>query len=309
MCFVTLPVYNCLYEDGCISPLVGSNGKGLPVIQRKFSITCVLLIFLSSCAVPAIEKTATPVPPVPPAPLATTTKAVTATPSVCDRQGTIGSDHVPAPTQGFEIYFRYYLPPCYDAQTSVRFPVIYLMLMPFERQLDATSQAPMSLAERLIHAGRMPPAIIVVPDDTAAYGYHVALAKDLIPYVDAKFRTLADRRQRGVGGISHAAAISARMAFEFPGLFGSVGLLSGGIDPTEMERFDGWIARTPVDERPRVLIKVGEQDSIRSLTAHFLDVLDRNRFPYTLELSQGGHTWAYWSAQIETYLLWFSEAW
>ena len=275
-------------------------------LRVKYILVCVLLIVLSACAAPVAQKTATPVPS---APLPIATKVATATPPVCNRQCTIGSDRLPAPTQGFDIYFRYYLPPCYDTQPDARFPVLYLILMPFERQLEPLSQVPMSLAERLIHACQLPPAIIVVPVDTAAYGYHAALARDLIQYVDAKFRTLADRRHRGVGGISHAAAISARIAFEFPDLIGSVGLLSGGIDSSEMERFDGWIACTPADERPRVLIRVGEQDPIRRFTTYFLNVLDRNGFPYTLELGQGGHSWTYWSAQMESYLLWFADAW
>jgi enterochelin esterase-like enzyme len=229
--------------------------------------------------------------------------------TACDQEGTIGLDRVTAPTQGFDIGFSYYLPPCYEELTNVRFPVIYLLTMPFETSLSATDQTPMSLADRLIRSGRLPPAIIIVPDDIIDYGYHAALAKDLIPYVDGKFRTLASRRYRGVGGISHGAAIAVRMAFEFPAIFGSAGLLSGGIDASEKERFEAWIAQTPVEQRPRVLINVGEQDGIRALTSNLLEVLDRNEFPYTLQLGQGDHSWEYWSAQMESYLLWFADAW
>ncbi len=50
----------------------------------------------------------------------------------CTESGTIGSDEVSHPTQGFDISFQYYLPPCYEKRTNIRFPVLYLITMPLE---------------------------------------------------------------------------------------------------------------------------------------------------------------------------------
>ena len=227
----------------------------------------------------------------------------------CSYIGTIGVDNVPVQTQGFSINFRYYLPPCYKEKKEKRFPVIYLLKMPYDITLSDTENTPMSLSERLIHAGKLPPVIIIVPESVPDYGYHVALAKDLVSYVDKKFRTLTDRNHRGVGGISYGAAVAARMGFEFPDLFGSVGLLSGGIDISEQERFSGWINKTPKDKWPRVLIKVGKQDTIHPLVYNLTEVLEDNDFRYTLDIGQGAHTWIYWSSQMESYLLWFAKVW
>ena len=155
-----------------------------------------------------------------------------------------------------------------------RFPVIYLITVPFERQLGAAENTPMSLADRLIRTGKMPPAILVVPDATVAFGYNAALAIDLVPYVDDEFNTLPGREHRGVGGISHGAAIAARMAFQFPELFGSLGVLSGGIASGEKGAFDDWISAAPSENLPRVRIDVGDQDSgILPLTQNLVDVL------------------------------------
>jgi enterochelin esterase-like enzyme len=218
----------------------------------------------------------------------------------CQERGTLGADRVPNPTQGFPISFRYYLPPCYAVAGATRYPVIYLISMPYEARLDEASDAPMSLADRLIREGELGPAILIVPDDTVAYGYHAALARDLIPYVDSSLNTLADRRFRSVGGVSHGGAIAARMAFEFPDQFGSLGVFSGGIAPSEIERFDAWIAAS--DLRPRVLIDVGEQDGIFALTHNLLGVLDSHAVPYTLQRAPGGHGWDYWAANMPAYL-------
>ena len=230
--------------------------------------------------------------------------------SICAEPGSIGREKLPHPTQGFNIAFQYYLPPCYEKSEISRFPVIYLIAVPFERRLDATENSPMSLADRLIRAGKMPPAILVVPDATVAFGYHAALAIDLVPYVDGKFHTLPEREYRGVGGISHGAAIAARMAFEFPEVFGSLGLLSGGIASGEEGTFGDWISAAPPGTLPRVRIEVGGQDSgILPLTQNLVEVLQQKDVIYTLNIEPGDHNWNFWSPRMESYLLWFAQAW
>jgi len=227
--------------------------------------------------------------------------------SACEQPGAIQSDRVPSPTQGFDISFQAYLPPCYADLKDAHFPVIYLIAMPYEPRLDAAAETPMSLADRLIHAGKMPPAIIIVPEDTFGQGYHAALAIDLIPYVDEKYRTLPDRHYRGVGGISHGAAIAARMAFQFPEAFGSLGVFSGGIAENEKPTFETWIDSS--GNPPRVLISIGDQDGIMPYTHNLMNVLDAGKVSYELNVDPGGHTGAFWAAHMESYLLWFAEGW
>ncbi len=229
--------------------------------------------------------------------------------STCEKPGTIQSDRIPHPTQGFDTSFQVYLPPCYADLKNIHFPVIYLVAVAFESKLNPTSNDPMALTDRLIHAGKMPPAILVVPEGTVAQGYHASLAIDLVPYVDEKYRTLHDRRTRGVGGISHGAAIAARMAFQFPDLFGSLGMLSGGIAEGEKQTFDTWITSTSPQNLPRVLIDVGDQDAILRLTKNLLAVMDARKVPYELNIDPGNHTGQFWSDHMEAYLLWFAKAW
>ena len=229
--------------------------------------------------------------------------------ATCQEAGTIGSDNVPHPIQGFDISFQYYLPPCYDNGTNTHFPVIYLITMPFESRLDSHENTPMSLTERLIHADKMSPTIVIIPKDTVAEGYHRALAIDLVSYVDEKFHTIRDRRYRGVGGISHGGGIAARMAFEFPETFGSLGILSGGIASQEKETFRDWIASTRADHYPRLRIDVGDRDGIMPLTQNLTSVLENSQVPYALRIGEGDHNWRFWSPLMESYLLWFAEAW
>jgi hypothetical protein len=215
--------------------------------------------------------------------------------SACEEPGTIGSDSVPNPTQGFDISFQYYLPPCYENQLDAHLPVIYLITMPFESRLDIDENTPMSLSERLIHAKKMSPTILIIPKDTVAQGYHRALAIDLVSYVDKKFHTIKDKRYRGVGGISHGGGIAARMAFQYPETFGSLGILSGGIALQEKETFADWIVSTSAENVPRVRIDVGNRDGILPLTQNLTIVLDRGQVPYNVKRGEGDHNWTFWS--------------
>jgi enterochelin esterase-like enzyme len=257
---------------------------------KRFILTICIFIF-TSC---------TPRPPVQPA----------ETDPICTKPGTIGGDKVSHPTQGFNIYFQYYLPPCYAALKNSHFPVIYLLTVPFEARLDEQDNTPMSLADRLIRSGKMPPAILIVPDDTVGFGYQTAIVRDLVPYVDGKFRTVPEWLYRGVGGISHGGAIAARMAIQFPDVFGSLGVLSGGIATGEVGTFENWIAAASPGNRPRIRIDLGDQDSgIMPLTLNLVGVLDRYKVPYTFTVGRGNHDWNFWSPLMERYLLWFADAW
>lgn len=267
-----------------------------------FSCLCLLALWLSACVGPAPVVTTAP----------TQSPALTSpsTTPDCPEKGTIGDDRVPNPTQGFDrISFQYYLPPCYENLTNQSFPVLYLITLGYESQLSPSDNTPMSLAERLIHSGKLPPVILITPGQLIGYGSDTALTKDLVPYIDSKFRTIRDRAHRGVGGISNGAAIAVRMAFQYPRTFGSVGLLSGGLADGEQERFEGWVTRTSPGQWPRVRIDVGDQDAIMSLTQNLLTILDKHQVPYTLNVAPGTHSWTFWSGRMESYLLWLADGW
>ena len=54
----------------------------------------------------------------------------------------------------------------------------------------------------------------------------LVLAKDCIPFIDQKYRTLTDRRARAVAGLSMGGFQAQAAALHFPDLFSSAGLFS-----------------------------------------------------------------------------------
>jgi enterochelin esterase-like enzyme len=115
-----------------------------------------------------------------------------------------------------------WLPPAYDRRTSgpgTRFPVLYDLVGFTGAGIAHLNWKPFSdnvaeRAARLVHDGRMGPAIIVFPDCFTSLGgnqyvnspaigrYADYLVDEIIPWVDREFRTLASREHRGCFGKS-----------------------------------------------------------------------------------------------------------
>jgi hypothetical protein len=112
-----------------------------------------------------------------------------------------------------------WLPPQYDDSTRRRFPTLYDLAGFTGSGLAHTDWRPFSdnvpeRAARLLRDGKMGPAIIVFPDCFTALGgnqygnapaigaYADDLTREIVPFVDREFRTLAAREHRGCFGKS-----------------------------------------------------------------------------------------------------------
>ncbi|HEU5229984.1 MAG TPA: alpha/beta hydrolase-fold protein [Ktedonobacteraceae bacterium] len=112
-----------------------------------------------------------------------------------------------------------YLPPGYDEQPERRYPAVYV-IQGLTGQLDMwRNRAPFrksfpELADELFARGEAPPCIVVWVDcwtslggsqflDSPATGrYHTYLCDEIVPWVDAHYRTLPSREHRGIMGKS-----------------------------------------------------------------------------------------------------------
>ncbi|HLI70922.1 MAG TPA: alpha/beta hydrolase-fold protein [Ktedonobacteraceae bacterium] len=112
-----------------------------------------------------------------------------------------------------------YLPPDYENEPSRHYPTIYL-IQGFTGQLDmwrnrsAFRKNFPELADELFARGEAPPCILVWVDcwtslggsqflDSPAVGrYHSYLCNEIVPWIDAHYRTLAQREHRGIAGKS-----------------------------------------------------------------------------------------------------------
>jgi S-formylglutathione hydrolase FrmB len=137
-----------------------------------------------------------------------------------------------------------YVPPGYDDDEARRYPTVY-MIQGLTGQLDmwrnrsAFRKTYPELADELFARGEAPPCIIVWVDcwtslggsqylDSPATGrYHTYLCDEIVPWVDAHYRTLAARDHRGIAGKSSGGYGAMVTPMLRPDLFGGLATHAG----------------------------------------------------------------------------------
>jgi enterochelin esterase-like enzyme len=161
-------------------------------------------------------------------------------------------------------------------------------------------------SDRLTGRGDVPAFIhvLIQIDPNKGLGADEQIINYIVPYIDSHYRTQPDRLHRSISGYSNGAAIAIRSAFQAPDVFSRVAVLSGGIANGEQEKFTNWISAMPPDQRPEVMMDVGDQDAILVLTHYLTDVLDKSNYPYTFVHSPGDHGAEYTDEHLENILKW-----
>jgi hypothetical protein len=129
-----------------------------------------------------------------------------------------------------------YLPTGYNPSASERYPVIYFLPNPFEEsyRYDFDHRDAEGLFDHAIADGVIGKFILVAVDmntslgsswyvDSPATGnWEDFVVQELVPYIDANFKTLASRDSRGIAGIFIGGYGAIRLGMRHPEVFGSV---------------------------------------------------------------------------------------
>jgi putative esterase len=137
-----------------------------------------------------------------------------------------------------------YVPPDYDKDETRRYPSIYVIQgltgqldmwrnrFPFRRNFP-------ELADELFASGDSPPAVLVYVDCWTSIGgsqfldspgtgrYHTYLADEVVPWVDARYRTLAAPEHRGISGKSSGGYGAMVTPMLRPDIFGGLATHAG----------------------------------------------------------------------------------
>ncbi len=127
-----------------------------------------------------------------------------------------------------------YLPAGYNG-AATRYPVIYFLPNPFgSYRADFDQRDAQGLFDRAIVAGVIGKFILVSVDMTTPLGcswyvnspvtgnWEDFMVQDLVPYIDANFRTLPSRDSRGIAGDFMGGYGAIRFGMKHPDVFGSV---------------------------------------------------------------------------------------
>ncbi|MGN0213288.1 MAG: alpha/beta hydrolase [Muribaculaceae bacterium] len=137
--------------------------------------------------------------------------------------------------------FMIYLPDGYEESTC-RYPVIYYLHGGNGNQREGRWM--IERIAKAISEGKMQPVIVVCPH-AMPIGWYLngrmedpkvttgpiedVLIKDLIPYVDSHYRTIASREGRGIEGFSMGGCGTMRLAFKYPQLFCAASSVAGAV--------------------------------------------------------------------------------
>ncbi len=218
-----------------------------------------------------------------------------------------------------EVSYVIYLPAEYEANKAARYPVVYWL-----HGKGAGQQGLPGFARSFneaIAAGKCPPMIVVYPNGLPMGGYTDApdgkqpvesmIIRDLIPHIDASYRTLAKRENRMIEGFSMGGSGAAKLGFKYPDLFGAISICSGALHTADSlggrngdmldsvyggrARFDAqsnpWLlaerSADQVSGRTSIRIAVGSRDPLQSKNAAFHELLDRLKIDHEFTVIEG----------------------
>jgi len=137
-----------------------------------------------------------------------------------------------------------YTPPGYDDEPDRRYPTVYEIQgytghLTMWRNRSAYRQPFIETADQVFATGAAPPAIVVYVDAWTAYGgsqfvdspgtgrYHTYLCDEVVPFVDARYRTLDGPQHRGIQGKSSGGFGAFITPMLRPDLFGGLASHAG----------------------------------------------------------------------------------
>ena len=201
-----------------------------------------------------------------------------------------------------------YTPPGY-MKNATRYPVLYLVHGAGDSDDSWTSVGHAHyILDNLIAAGKAKPMIVVMPfghtpdrpgaDMLSNVDFGNDLANDVIPYVEANYRTVNGPGTRAMAGLSMGGAHTIQFGLTHPERFGYVGIFSMGLlDTTQLKAYESQNSaalKRGAKEFKLVYYAIGKDDFLYRSVAPTKGVLDRAGIKYVYNESGGGHTWVNW---------------
>ena len=241
-----------------------------------------------------------------------------------------------------EVHYSIYLPSDYN--TSERaYPVTYL-LHGYGDADDGWIQFGEinRLADEGIATGKMPPMIIVTPDGFTSFyinsadgamNYEDFFIKELIPHIEKTYKVKAERKYRGIAGLSMGGYGALIYALKYPNLFTAAAPLSAAVwtdsdiinlndnmyntlfGSTMGKNLKGkdrltasWLDNSPMGiiEKKTVAelytvkywIDCGDDDFLTVGNSALHIALTNKKVPHEFRMRDGSHNWTYWRTGI-----------
>jgi S-formylglutathione hydrolase FrmB len=224
-------------------------------------------------------------------------------------------------------------PQQYSTDTA-HFPVVYLLHGHGGSYADWVKKAP-DLLQVIDEAG----CIVVCPDGNVdswyfdspvdtAIKYETNVAKEIPAFIDAHYRTIADRNARAITGLSMGGHGALYLAFKHVDEFGAAGSMSGGVDfrpfpeswgikdklgdyKTHKETWDKNVVVTLANNihngEQALIVECGVDDFFIQVNRDLHQKLLERKIDHDYVERAGEHNWAYWNNSVKFQLLFFKN--
>lgn len=242
-------------------------------------------------------------------------------------RGTVRTEWYFSKTMGETRRIFVYTPPGYDQKTD-RYPVLYLQHGWGEDEAAWSHQGHENfILDNLIAAHKAKPMIVV--NENGMTGVHFqppppvlpgtkptparsiassimeekyplfdsVISRDLVPFIDARFRTMPDREHRALAGLSMGGGQALRIGLNHLDQFAYLGAFSPAISITDTTKdYDGILADPARANRQlRLLwIGVGSDDFLLAPANESHETLEKAGIKHVWVESSGAHVWTVW---------------
>jgi len=203
--------------------------------------------------------------------------------------------------------FLVYLPAGYE-KGSTRYPVLYLVHGAGDTALGwTTAGAANVIMDNLIAQKKAVPMIVVMPFNggtpatPAVQGgpsaFENYMLKELMPFVDAKYRTAPGRKNRAMAGLSAGGAATYNVGLKHLEVFSQFGLFSAAGGGGDFASRYPALAADPKGTNAKISvwwIGAGQQDPLDKSAKDLDAALTKLQIHHTYMDRPGGHVWPVW---------------
>ena len=213
-----------------------------------------------------------------------------------------------------------YVPPGYDEARNQRYPVLYL-LHGFANDHHSWHRYGRAndILDNLLAQRKIEPFLVVMPlgyggahvngDGTGippkgagTFGgdaalYERDLLEDIIPMIDKKYRTIAERRRRAIVGFSMGGGQAGRFGLRHLETFSQVGIMSAGMAAGADTEPLSTLATDPAKANKQIdllWIACGKEDTAMKGAKTLHSALEQAGIKHTFLETDGAHHWRVW---------------
>ena len=235
---------------------------------------------------------------------------------------------------GVDKNFSVMLPKSYSKETERRYPVVYMLHGAGENDWEWANIPVQMISEAITmvtNDGSAAECIVVFPNanedghmgyfNQDGWKYEDYFFNELMPLIDARYRTIPDKGHRAIGGLSMGGGGSFNYGMRHPELFSSVYAISAAVSPTAFE---------PKEELPDVLpstmdggsytpeqieaakdvcfvLDCGDDDFLFDANVATYQLMKKNGMKVQFRSYDGAHASYYWYDALRRALVYFTR--